>query len=185
MRTRGKDAAAALQRQDGFTLIELTVTAAMLAVVLLAILSVSDLGWKLAPKDQERTHMIRETQTGLYQMTRELRQGYEVVDAQPSVMQVRVLVQGNPRLVTYRCDVPHPTKPAWRRCVRSGDGPDRVVLDRLLDDNVFEYTRRAPGGPITYVRAKAVVPAAGDLAKGHPHRVVLDDGFYMRNQNLR
>ena len=184
MRTRGKDAAAALQPQNGFTLIELMVATSLFAMVLVSILAVSDLGWKLAPKDQERTHVIREAQTGLYQMTRELRQGYEVLDAQPWQMQVRVLVAGTPQDITYRCDERHPTNSSWRRCVRSGDGAERVVIDRLLDDRVFEYTRRSPGGPITYVQAKASVPAAGDRGDGHPHNVVLDDGFYMRNQNL-
>jgi type II secretory pathway pseudopilin PulG len=170
-----------LRSQAGFSLLELTMAATLLGVVVIAILAVADTSQKLAPKDQERAHAIRETQTGLHQMTRELRQAHAIVSTSPTAMTVRVLVNGVEQEVTYRCDQPHPTNSAWKRCLRG----TRLVVDRVLNNPVFEYTRSRPTGPITFVNAKVEVPAAGDLKDGHAHSIVLDDGFYMRNLNLR
>ncbi len=175
-----------LRREAGFTLLEVTITAALLGIVIVAILAVADTGQDLAPKDQQRAHAIRDAQTGLHEMTRELRQARQVRSAGPSSLSVRVLVGGALTDVTYRCDQPHPTAPTYTRCVRSAGGASRMVIDRVLNGgSVFEYTRSSRSGVITYVRAKLEVPAKGDLKDGHPHRVVLDDGFYMRNLNLR
>jgi prepilin-type N-terminal cleavage/methylation domain-containing protein len=174
-----------LRRESGFTLLEVTITAALLGIVIVAILAIADTGQNLAPKDQERAHAIREAQTGLHGMTRELRQAQQVVAATPSSMTVRVPIDGTETTVTYRCDEPHPTNDAYTRCVRDGDSGTRMVVDRLQNGaSVFEYTRNPTSGAITYVRAKVDVPAAGDLKGGHPHHVVLDDGFYMRNLDL-
>ena len=170
-----------LRSQAGFSLLELTMAATLLAVVVIAILAVADTSQKLAPKDQERAHAIRDTQVGLHQMTRELRQAHAIVATSPQSMTVRVLVNGAEQQVTYNCNSPHPANSAWKRCLRG----TKLVVDRVLNNTVFEYTTSRPGGPITFVNAKVEVPAAGDRKDGHPHSIVLDDGFYMRNLNLR
>lgn len=172
--------------QSGFTLLELVASSALLGLVITSILAFADVGQKLTPKDQERAHVIREAQTGLHSMTRELRQARQIRSARGDSITVRVLSGGTLVDVTYSCTTPHPTAPGYTRCYRSGDGPSRMVIDRVLNgSSVFEYTRSSRSGVITWVRAKVEVPAKGDLKEGYKHKVVLDDGFYMRNLNLR
>ena len=173
-----------LRRESGFTLLEVTITAALLGIVVVAILAIADTGQNIAPKDQERAHVIRDAQTGLHQMTRELRQARQVRTAQPGSVTVRVgsaLTE-----VTYNCLQARPGTAGQTQCVRTSGGSSRMVIDRVLNGgSVFEYRRSTRSGVITYVRAKVEVPAKGDLKEGHKHKVVLDDGFYMRNLNLR
>jgi prepilin-type N-terminal cleavage/methylation domain-containing protein len=173
--------------QRGFTLIETMLVAATLSIIIVAILSLSDTSQKLVPRDQERAFVIREAQVGLHKMTRELRQASQVISTSPRSMEVTVRGQQ----VRYTCEAPHPTKSAWRRCVRtamsgSTPGAQSVVVDRVLNGTgtVFSYTTDEQTGQITYVAVKLEVPASGDLKQGHPHRVALDDGFYMRNRDL-
>jgi hypothetical protein len=51
-----------------------------------------------------------------------------------------------------------------------------VVIDRVLNGAaVFSLT------PPDYVGATVEVAARGGLEDGHDHRIILEDGFYMRN----
>ena len=176
-----------LREQKGFTLIETVLVAATLSVILVAILQISDTTQKLAPKDQERAHVLREAQTGLHRMTRELRQATEVLATGPHLMDVQTPVRGVSTRVTYRCDQSHPTNSSWRRCVRFEGSASALVVDRLLNGTnpVFTFETDPDTAQVDYVTAKVEVPAGGDLQDGHKHRVVLDDGFYMRNQDIR
>jgi competence protein ComGC len=182
-RVRGQEA--------GFTLVEMLVVTAMLVFVLAAVLSISETSQKLAPRDQERADVIRETQVGLYRMTRELRQAHAINSSTAYSMDVDVLVGGTTKRVIYDCGQSHPAQPAWRRCLRwevgsgGGAGPADVVVDRILNTQsgggpaVFTYQTK--NSKVVYASVHLEVPAGGDLTNGHKHRVVLDDGFYMRN----
>jgi hypothetical protein len=95
------------------------------------------------------------------------------------------------RHVLYRCNVPHPTDAARRRCVKveaavgaalPAIASGQVVVDRLSASSVFTFSP-SPLAP-TYVKARVVVPAAGERADGFAHSVTLDDGFYIRNASL-
>ena len=175
-----------MRQEAGFTLIETMLTAATLSVILIAILSISDTTTKLVPKDQERAAVLREAQVGLHSMTRELRQATEVYATGPYLMDVEVPVRGTSTRVSYRCDVDHPTNPAWKRCVRfEGARQTSIPVDRVINGArpVFEFTTDPQNGQITYVNANVEVPAAGDRKDGHKHKVMLDDGFYMRNRD--
>ena len=67
-------------------------------------------------------------------------------------------------------------------------GASAVVIDRLLNkpgsglSPVFAYTTNG-SGRTTYASAHVEVPARGARTSGYGHRIVLDDGFYMRNLN--
>jgi prepilin-type N-terminal cleavage/methylation domain-containing protein len=181
---------ARLRRQEaGFTLIELMISASILAVVLLAILALLDTSARIAPQDQERAHAIEESQAGLYRMTRELRQAHEVVSGDADTITVRVLPRGatTPITVTWECAAAHPTDSTMRRCTRTtGAGATEVVIDRVVNGTarpVFVYD--AAPTAARYVRASVIVPARGDrkAALGHKHEIVLADGFYMRNRD--
>ena len=80
-----------------------------------------------------------------------------------------------------------------RKCVRSQTGgsppPSITVIARLANANsrpVFTATTRADSNGVqkaTYVRTIVEVPERGELSSGSTKRVVLDDGFYLRNVN--
>jgi prepilin-type N-terminal cleavage/methylation domain-containing protein len=187
----------ALDDERGYTLLEVLLVAAVLAVVLGALLAFLGTNQKLAHKDSERSSVIRETQVGLDRMTRELRHAYQVVSNTAYALEVRAVVQGRDRHVRYSCDEAHPTEPLWRRCVRyeigaGGPGAGQLVVDRVLNlapaggsatpRPVFTYSPDA--ATATYVKVRVEVPAKGALREGHENSIVFDDGFYMRNRDL-
>ena len=176
-----------MKAEGGFTLIEVMISASILAVVLLAILALLDTSARIAPQDQERGHAIQESQTGLYRMTRELRQAHQVVSGDADTLVVRVLPRGSATevTVTWDCGTAHPTDPGLRRCTRTVGGSQEVVIDRVVNGTraVFEYD--AAPTAARYVRASVIVPSRGErvAAAGHRHEIVLYDGFYMRNRD--
>jgi type II secretory pathway pseudopilin PulG len=171
--------------ERGFMLVELVIVVALLAVVLSAVLLFADTAHKVTPKEQERSMAIQEAQTGIYRMTRELRQAHLLNTAQPLVIDVNYSSAGVNRRVRYECDEPHPTVAAYSRCVRFETGrPNEVVVDRVLNKTtVFTYTTNASGA-VTYVRTAIDVPARGERDPGtnaYQHQIGLYDGFYLRN----
>jgi Tfp pilus assembly protein PilX len=174
--------------EAGYALTELLVVTSLLAVVLGAILMLAETTQRIAPKENERAMVIREAQVGLHRMTRELRQMYLAPHvSSPSRMEASVLVNGVATRVSYECDQPHPSDPAYTRCMRyqvASDGTKsggQVVIDRVVNGaGVFTYTPSAADP--TYVEAKVDVSARGDLKDGYDHLVALHDGFYMRNR---
>jgi type II secretory pathway pseudopilin PulG len=179
--------------EAGYALTELLVVTSLLVIVLGAILTLGETSQRIAPKESERANVIREAQVGLHRMTRELRHAYGGVDSSGGLdvpgprVEAQVLMASGTQTVTYECDVPHPTDSAYTRCMRyvgtSTDG--ELVVDRVLNGNsVFEIKNLDAASGDTrpdYVRAVVEVGARGDLQSGYDHRVVLDDGFYMRN----
>jgi hypothetical protein len=70
---------AALRREEsGFQLIELVLAAALLAVALGAVLALLDVTAQEAPRHTERGQAVREAETGVERMTREIRQASTV-----------------------------------------------------------------------------------------------------------
>ena len=185
-------AARAHREEGGFALVELLVSIVTLTFVLGAILGLLDATAQQAPRDQERAIALREAQVGLHGMTRELRQAYRVLDASPKGMYVLIGRSTPPDLhVKYDCDVPSPSNPAYRQCVRwqapigqelRTDLPGQVVIDRALSEVSFSYSP----GPLnpTFVKVHIEVPKAGERKDGFPSSFVLDDGFYLRNTDV-
>jgi len=172
--------------ESGFTLIEMLVAAVVGILVTGAALSLVETIAKIAPKDQERAHAIRDAQVGLYRMTRELRQAQSVNGATPTLMDIDLTIGVVTKRVVYDC--------GGTRCLRSeapvGAEPPsggEVVVDRLLNDAggdpVFTYS---PAGalPPDHVAVSISVPASGGSENGHGHRVVFEDGLALRNVGL-
>ena len=190
---RRRPGSVSLQRlageQPGFSLVELMVTVSLLIVVLTAILGLLDVTVRLAPKDEERTQVVREAQVGLARMVRELRQAHAVGSASGSFMDVTVVAAGAERHVRYQCDVANPADALTTRCVRREGAPggdlsaatagDEVVVDRVLNGAAV-FTPPSGLRP-DYAEAKVRVPARGELSKGYEYSLVLDDGFHLRN----
>jgi prepilin-type N-terminal cleavage/methylation domain-containing protein len=191
---KGCRLAGRLRRQEsGWTLIEMMMATALLAVILTAVLSLLDVTSKIAPKDQERAHDIREAQVGVYRMTRELRQAYSLVQTQPYLIEAHVHELGGDHDVVYDCSGASVTVPTLGECIRyemSGGAPgtSTVIIDRLINKPggglpaVFTYTQNS--GKTTYVGAHIEVPSKGARKQGYTYRIVLSDGFYLRNLNL-
>jgi prepilin-type N-terminal cleavage/methylation domain-containing protein len=178
-----------LRRDDGFTLVELLVTMAAMLVVAGAAMTILVSLQRQAAADVERAHAIREAEQGLHRMTKELREAYAVTTRTGDEIQATIRVGAVDTVVRYNCAEPHPTLANVYRCVRhstaGGVSHKDVVIDRILNsgtstaagDRVFQY----PNGRPSYVRVRIWVPAAGEARAGFNHRVVLDDGIYMRN----
>src|SRR5215217_5800654 len=64
--------------ERGFTLPELLIVSAGLAVILAAILGLTDVANKIAPQERERVHAMRDAEVALAKMTRELREAHAI-----------------------------------------------------------------------------------------------------------
>lgn len=176
--------------EGGFTLIEMLLVLVLGLLVMGAALTVLVHMQRQAAADIDRAHALREAERGLKRMTRELRQAYAVTARGADEMTVGVRVAGAPATVRYSCAVPHPREAGLYRCVRfvtQGTVTSQsLVIDRVLNAapatpagrRVFQY----PNGRPSFVRAQIAVSARGaGRREGFQHRIVLDDGFYMRN----
>ncbi|HEX2087445.1 MAG TPA: type II secretion system protein [Solirubrobacteraceae bacterium] len=174
-----------LRRDErGFTMTELLVVSAGLFVILGAILGLMDVANQIAPSDRERVHAVREAQTGLERMTRELRQAHDIaISAAGLTATAQVLKNGTAVTVTYDCS--GAPVDGLRKCVRtqsSGGVAALTVIERVANAaNRPVFTATARDNHTTYVRALIEVPSRGERPVGGTSRVVLDDGFYLRN----
>ena len=157
-----------MREEGGWSLIELMLTCVLLIIVMGGTLSLLDTSAKIAPREQERAQAIRDAQVGLARMTRELRQATQVISATASSVSVKVPVSGVSQTVTYTCT------DACRR-IQAGR-PTEIVIARVQNGStVFTFD----GG--NYFEARIEVLARGERNEGLRHKIVLDDGFYLRN----
>jgi prepilin-type N-terminal cleavage/methylation domain-containing protein len=178
-----------LRREDGFTLIELLVAMASMLVVAGGAMTVLVSLQRNAANDVERAHAIREAEQGLLRMTKDLREAYAVTNRSANEITVLARIQGVNYTIRYNCAENHPVLSGVYQCARyatTGTTTRRtVVVERVLNaaastpatERVFQY----PNGRPSYVRARIAVPARGRRTQGYQHKVVLDDGIYMRN----
>ncbi|HEV2814411.1 MAG TPA: hypothetical protein VGW10_14240 [Solirubrobacteraceae bacterium] len=177
-----------LREEDGFTLTEQLIVCVGLAFILAAILGLADVATKSAPADRERVHAVRDAQIELDKMTRELRAAHAIA-IEPFKATAQVLKNNVAVTVTYDCSGT-PVN-GLRKCVRSqlggSPGPSLTVLPRIANATsrpVFTAQQRndsAGVGWTTYVRTLVEVPSRGERTVGGKARIVLDDGFYLRN----
>ena len=172
--------------EDGFTLVEQLVVMIGLTVIVAAILGVMDVASKVTPSDTERAHQVREAQVGMDRMVRELRQSYAItVSGAGNIVEADVATRNRDYRVRYDCSGVSP-----RRCVRTEPGGGAAVQDVInhvsnpSDRPVFTAAQRDGTSGTTYVRAAVEVRASGSRKTGaHSHRVVLEDGFFLRNRD--
>ncbi len=159
-----------------------------LTFVMFALMSLLDTAVQTAPRDQERAVAIREGESGLHRMTRELRQANKVWT--PGKTQIYVNI-GDDTHVLYDCDAVHPDDSELRQCLRWEaaigselplDQAGEVVVERRLPGDVFGYQPNLVNP--TFVEARIQVPQAGERVDGYHANLVLDDGFYLRNTDV-
>lgn len=175
-----------LRRDErGFTLIEQLVVCGLLSIILAAILGLSDLAAKLAPQDRERVHAVHDAQVALDQMTRELRTAHAIT-IQPFKATASIYKGGATLTVIYDCSAPAVN--GFRKCTRQqGGGAATTEIERVANADarpVFTAQQRADSAGVnwtTYVRTLIEVPSRGERTTGAKARIVLDDGFYLRN----
>lgn len=180
---------ARLGSERGMTLPELLVGIVTFSFVLISLMSLLDAAVKTAPREEERASAIREGQAGLHIMTRELRQANKVWT--PGRAQIYVNI-GDDKHVLYDCDVVHPDVPEQRQCLRWEaaigaelplDAPGEVVVSRRMPGDVFTYEPNLVNP--TFVEARIEVPQSGERPQdGYRAKLVLDDGFYLRNTDV-
>ena len=170
----------------------------LLVIVLGAILALGETTQRIAPRDTERAHVIREAQVGLHAMTRQLRQAADM-EVPPHEVATAATIDATLRdgvRYSFECDEPHPTQAGYNRCVRfpvdatgvKQTNQGTVLIDRILNgpagtgatNPIFQYQTNV-AGIVTYVHVEIHVPAKGDRPEGHDYDVVLEDGVYMRN----
>jgi Tfp pilus assembly protein PilV len=172
--------------ERGFTLAETLIVSAGLTVILMAILGLADVANKVAPTERERVHAVRDAEVAVAQMTRELRAAHDITVSNWKAT-AAILKGGATVTVTYDCSA-QPVD-GLRTCQRSatGGGAPQPAIARVANASnrpVFTQTNRNDGGGqpwTTYVKVVVEVPARGERAEGATSRVVLEDGFYLRN----
>jgi prepilin-type N-terminal cleavage/methylation domain-containing protein len=186
-----------LAAQSGFTLVELLIAMVVLTVVLLGTASALNLISRVAVREQARAFALGDARVGVARMTRELREAQQVFSTGDGWMDVEIVIAGQPTRILYRCDW-QPAGATYRQCVRAmstdlSQAPDpttgQVIVDRVLNGTAYDpsdpvFTFTPDGTNPTYVEARVVVPANG-TGSGYSHHLVLDDGFYMRNESTQ
>ena len=177
-----------LRDHRGFTLTEQLVVSAGLVVILGAIMGLADLAAQTAPADRERMHAVRDAESELDKMVRELRKAHAIT-IEPFRATAQLLDGGVNVTVTYDCSAA-PVN-GLRKCDRSQAGgvsaPAQTVLPRVANGTarpVFTAQQRQDQTNLswtTYVRVILEGPSRGERTVGGQARVVLDDGFYLRN----
>jgi prepilin-type N-terminal cleavage/methylation domain-containing protein len=182
---RARKTVAALRREErGFTLIELLVATSMGLVVIGAALTMFVGAIHSQPRDTSKVASMQEARTTVDRITRELRQGLEVVPTPSSsklaiVTYVKAATCGGvaastsiPCRVTYTC--------AGTTCTRvvaqpsgSAPGPAVQVARGLASPNVFSYS------PSTTDPSYVGVSFAFSNSSGQPF--TLGDGVTLRN----
>jgi prepilin-type N-terminal cleavage/methylation domain-containing protein len=190
-----------LSDQSGFSLIELLVASALLAIVLVATFQPLHTTARVQTRDVAWAEAVQDGRIGLQRLARELRQAYSIKGAAPNSVDFQIDLGGQDLRVLYQCDVPYPSTPdnphasSYRRCVRvqavSGAAfpalsTGQVIIDRLLNgtatDPVFSYTPNTISPK--FIGAKVKLPARRTLSEGLNHSIVFQQGAYLRNLNL-
>lgn len=182
--------------EAGYALTELLLVSSLLVIVLGAILMLGEASQRIAPRETERAIVIRDAQVGMHRMTRELREAHSVVSpaagASAAVFDAWVPTSTSPfqRRVSYECNAAHPTDSAYTQCMRYDvtaagvKSNGQVVVDRVVNGaagSTLPVFVRGSTPATDYVKTTVEVAARGDRREGHSSKILLEDGFYMRN----
>src|SRR4051794_40690006 len=168
-----------VRSERGFGLVELLVVIPMLAIVLLGIYALYNVGAKSQQRNDSRVSTLLREQNGLERMTREMRQAVtftpvssQILDA---VTYVRPTSGATPvqRHVRYECLDGACTR--YEGAVGGSLGTGEVVVSNLLNPDVFFFSPDSVNP--TYVSVKLEVKV-----KNANNPIVLDGGFALRNQ---
>ena len=180
--------------EAGYALTELLLVSSLLVIVLGAVLMLGEASQRIAPRETERAIVIRDAQVGMHRMTRELREAHNVVSpaagTSAAVFDAWVPTTAGQRRVSYECNAAHPTDSAYTRCLRYDvtaagvKSNGQVVVDRVLNGaagSTLPVFVRGSTPATDYVKTTVEVASRGDRQEGYSSKILLEDGFYMRN----
>ena len=141
-------------------------------------------------RDSEWALALQEDRAGLARMVRDIRQATKVEEAKAGAIVFLATIGGKSWKIKYDCGVAQ-SGTAFTECVRlaaeegkalPGAGP-ATARDVLNGSEVFSYAPSTAEPRV--VTTKIELPAKGTLkqagSSGYTHKVVLEDGAFMRN----
>ena len=174
--------------QRGFTLIEQLIVLGCMSFIVAAIVGVMEVAERVVPSDTERAHQVRTAQVGMDRMSRELRHAYDLT-VTGNTVEANVVFRSRTYRVKYDCTVAMAGSDTAKRCVRTetgGGSRAETVIENVVNPStrpIFTATARTATSGTTFVRAAVEVKAAGKRKNGQSHKIVLEDGFYLRNRD--
>jgi Tfp pilus assembly protein PilE len=168
-----------LRSERGVGLIELLTVLPMLAIVLMGIYALSDVGAKSQKRTNARTAALQRGQNGMERLTREMRQATDFTPVSSQVLDATTYVRPTDgsasilRRVRYEC--------ASGSC-RRWEGPvggsldtgPQTIITGLQNPDVFFFSPDSVNP--TFVSMKIEVAVTGAT-----NPIVLDGGFELRN----
>jgi Tfp pilus assembly protein PilW len=171
-----------IRGQAGFSLVEQLIALVLLTTVMGATLTALESMLRSTPANEEWNHTVADTQAGLFRMTRELRQGFNVTLVTEYVASADVVVNGATRHVLYQCDLSSACTRKFTTAPTAA--PARGAGGETLMGNVQSYTEKKPvyTSPASkYFQIAVIVRSAGSVKTAHTHNITLTDGFFARN----
>jgi type II secretory pathway pseudopilin PulG len=168
-----------VRSESGYGLVELLVVVPMVAVVLVGIYALYNVGVKSEQRSSSRVETLLRQQNGLERMTREMRQAVSFTPVSSQVLDAVTYVRppgggaSVQKRVRYACQ-----DGACKRFegdVGGSLGPGAVVIANVQNPDVFFFSPDNVNP--TYVSVKLEV-----TTKGANNPIVLDGGFALRNQ---
>lgn len=169
-----------LRSERGFGLIELLVVIPMMAVVLMGIYGLYNVGAKGQRQNQDRVTSLLRQQNGLERMTREMRQAISFTPVSSQVLDAETYVRPSSggasveRHVRYAC-----VSGACTRYEGAANGTtfdtSEVVISNVQNADVFFFEPDNVNPTYTAVRLEVKVNGANNP-------VTLEGGFALRNQ---
>jgi Tfp pilus assembly protein PilE len=168
-----------IRGERGLGLIELLVVIPMMAVVLLGIYALYNVGAKSQSENSARVSTLLREQNGLERMTREMRQAVSFTPVSSQILDAVTYVRPSAggssvqRHVRYECQDGACTR--YEGAVGGTLGTGEVVIPSLQNPDVFFFSPDSVNP--TYVSVKLEV-----AVQNATNPIVLDGGFALRNQ---
>ena len=168
-----------LRDERGLNLVELLVVIPMMAIVLLGIYILYNVGARSETQSSTRVAALLREQNGLERMTREMRQAVSFTPVSSQILDAVTYVRpaaggaSQQRHVRYECQDGACTR--FEGAVGGTLGTGEIVISNIQNPDVFFFSPDSVNP--TYVSVKIEV-----TSKGASNPIVLDGGFALRNQ---
>ena len=189
-----KQGQAKCRSEAGFSLIELLVTTALMALVLGILMGPLTLSQRIETRDTNYDYAQQAARTGLDAMVAQIRQATSFTPADNTVV-INVTLGGVALTVEYECDIAQPGSTVYHECLRvqvaQGGTLPAITTGRPVIQNLLNGTSTSPvftWGPDPnapyYMTATIQAPSSGGNHIGLTHSITLSDGALMRNLNV-